>query len=155
MRKDSCSFSLFSDRRTGLWVQYIFLGGMVSIVHITFLSGQWFVKLENQSCYLVLEWRERNVILSPSHVGVHTQKRSYLTWRSSTGWMVGESLQISSTFQNHKAKHYISWISPWDHLLSGGKRMPLRNSHSRTKGRLSCLLEEDLPQGIMSHIGFC
>lgn len=35
----------------------------------------------------------------------------------------------------------------------GGKKMPLRNSRSRTKGKLSCLLEEDLPQGIMSHIG--
>lgn len=33
--------------------------------------------------------------------------------------------------------------------------MPLRNSLSQDQGTLSSLLEEDLPQGIMGHIGSC
>lgn len=115
-------------------------------------SGWWSVKPVNQSCCLVLEWWEE---WNPVPItGWGTRSEVILShvvrmdgW-SESPWKFHQRSKITAPNTTFLDFH------PGSIYFLGGE-MLLRNSCSRTKGKLSYLLEEDLPQGIMSHIGSC
>lgn len=116
MKRSSYSFSSHSDTRAPGPVR-LCMWEMVFISHIANLSGWRSVEPLKQSCCLVLERWGRNVI-SPIAVSVCTLRGGpLLSLGSSPGSILRESLWVSSALQNHQAKHYIFWLSPWDHLL--------------------------------------
>lgn len=79
----------------------------------------------------------------------------HLNWGSSPGSIV----RVPAGFVNLLKSPNTAFLDLDPGLFTcggaGSAGMPLRNSLSQDQGTLSSLLEEDLPEGIMGHIGSC